>query len=116
MLRRRPFAFGAVLVFGFLHREFTLYAIPALVVIYAADPALWTAAAARWTGLMAAGFALVWLVLDDLRFHLEGVSLFLQARMFAQWPCLKAMGPIDRLHYLITICLPVLFGGTRITL
>src|SRR5712691_1193922 len=104
MLRRRPFAFGAVLVFGFLHREFTLYAIPALVVIYAADRALWTAAA-RWTGRMAAGFALVWFALDDLRFHLEGVSLFLQARMFAQWPCLTAMGPIDRFRYLITICL-----------
>ena len=33
MLRKRPFAFGALLVFGFLHREFTMYAVPALVVI-----------------------------------------------------------------------------------
>ncbi|HEY3045184.1 MAG TPA: hypothetical protein VGJ39_14220 [Vicinamibacterales bacterium] len=116
MLRSRPFAFGALLVFGFLHREFTMYAVPALVVISAADRSVWTAAAARWMAWMAAGFALVWLILDDLRFHLEGLSLFLQAQMFSRWPCLEVMGPIERLRYLLTICLPVLFGGTRIQL
>ena len=80
MLQSQPFAFGALLVFGFLHREFTVYAVPALVLIHIADRSFWTAAAARWAALMAAGFALVWLILDDLRFHLEGVSLFLQDR------------------------------------
>ena len=33
MLRARPFAFGALLAFGFLHREFTMYAVPALVLV-----------------------------------------------------------------------------------
>ena len=43
MLRARPFAFGALLVFGFLHREFTTYALPALVAVHAADRSVWTA-------------------------------------------------------------------------
>jgi hypothetical protein len=40
----------------------------------------------------------------------------LQAQMFGQWACLGILGPIDRIRYLITICLPVLFGGTRMAL
>src|ERR1700681_340323 len=53
MLRSRPFAFGALLVFGILHREFTLYAIPALLVVQAADRSLWPPGTARWTMRMA---------------------------------------------------------------
>jgi hypothetical protein len=116
MLRRQPFAFGALLALGYLHREFTLYAIPALLAIHVADRSVWTAAAARWAAWMAAGFALVWVILDDLRLHLEGLSLFLQAKMFAQWPCLTTIGPLERIRYLIVNCLPVLFGGTRMPL
>jgi hypothetical protein len=116
MLRPRPFAFGALLALGYLHREFTLYAIPALIAIHLADRSVWTVAAARWTAWMAGGFGLVWLVLDDLRFHLEGLSLFLQAQMFAQWPCLTTIGPLDRIRYVIMTCLPVLLGGTRMPL
>src|SRR5207248_1018979 len=33
LLRGRPFAFGALCAFGFVHREFTLYALPALALI-----------------------------------------------------------------------------------
>jgi hypothetical protein len=116
MLRPKAFAFGALLALGYLHREFTLYAIPALTAIHVADRSAWTAAAARWTAWMAAGFALVWLILDDFRLHLEGLSLFLQAQMFAQWPCLTTIGPLERIRYVIMRCLPVLFGGIRMPL
>lgn len=116
VLRGRPFAFGALLAFGFLHREFTMYAVPALVLIHAADRSLWTAAAARWTMRMTAGFGLVWLIIDDLRLHLSGVSLILQAQMLGRFACLENVGPVERIRYLITTCLPVLAGGTSMSL
>ena len=39
ILRQRPFAFGALLGFGTLHREFTFLALPALAVACWRDPA-----------------------------------------------------------------------------
>jgi hypothetical protein len=116
MLRSRPFAFGALLVFGFLHREFTIYAVPAMLLVHAFNRSLWSAEAGRWTMWAAAGAALVWLILDDLRFHLEGSSLFLQAQMAGQWACLDVLGPIERIRFLIATCLPVLIGGTTMPL
>jgi hypothetical protein len=120
MLRRRPFAFGAMLLFGFLHREFTMYAVPALLMVNAADRSVWSAAGARaatrWTARMAAGFAVVWLILYYLRFLLDGESLFQQAKMASRWVCLEGMGLVDRIRFLITTCLPVLIGGTRMPL
>ena len=65
MLRGRPFAFGALLAFGFVHREFTIYALPALALVELADRSSWTADTVRRAARGAAGFALVWLILDD---------------------------------------------------
>jgi len=116
VLRGRPFAFGALLAFGFLHREFTMYAVPALVLVHAADRSLWNAAAARWTMRVIAGFGLVWLIIDDLRLHLSGVSLILQVQMLIRRVCLETIGPVERIRYLFTACLPVLAGGTKMSL
>ena len=47
MLRGRPFAFGALLAFGFLHREFTMYALPAIALVELAGGSAWTADTVR---------------------------------------------------------------------
>jgi hypothetical protein len=115
-LRRQPFAFGALLAFGFLHREFTIYAIPALVVVQAADRSWWSAATARWLAWVGAGFALVWLVIDDVRLHLNGLSLLLQAQMLGNHACFEAGQLVGRFRYVLTTGLPVLFGGRTMPL
>ena len=38
---------------------------------------------------MAAGFGLVWLIIDDLRLHLDGLSLLLQAQMLGAHACVE---------------------------
>jgi hypothetical protein len=116
MLRSRPFTFGALLVFGFLHREFTMYAVPALAVIYAADRSAWTAEAPRWLLRMAGGFGLVWLIIDDLRLHLEGLSLVSQAQMLGAHACMEVGQLPGRIRYVLETALPVLSGGTTMTL
>ena len=58
-LKQRPFAFGAVLAVAFLHREFTIFAIPALVFVEAASGSFLDRANLRRAGWMGAGFVLV---------------------------------------------------------
>jgi hypothetical protein len=57
LLRERPLWFGAVLGVGFLHREFTIYAVPVLLLGDAMSGALWRPARVR-TWLVAAVVAL----------------------------------------------------------
>src|SRR2546430_341877 len=45
-LRYRPFAFGVLLAFGFLQREFTLYALPAVAFVEIAGGS-WTSETVR---------------------------------------------------------------------
>ena len=89
MLQSRPFAFGALLVIGYLHREFTLYAIPALVVIHAADRSIWSAAAARWMAWMAAGAALCGSSSTISGSISRAFPCSCRRKMFAGWPCLQ---------------------------
>ena len=116
MLRGRPFAFGALLAFGFLHREFTMYALPALVVLHAADRSLWSPGAPRWATRMAAGFGLVWLIIDDAKMHLMGNSLALQAQMLGKDACFGVGEYLARIRYLFRVSLPVLSGGKTMIL
>lgn len=116
MLQSRPFAFGSLLAFGFLHREFTMYALPALVVIHAADRSLWSPAAPRWAMRMVAGFGLVWLIIDDAKMHLMGNSLALQAQMLGNHACFDAAEYLTRLPYVFTASLPALVGGRPMVL
>ena len=116
MLRQRPFAFGALLVFGFLHREFTVYAVPALVAVHATDRSLWSAGAPRWLMRMAAGFALVWLVIDDLRLHVDGLSLWLQAQMLGNHACVELAQLPSRFLLALEFALPILAGGKTMAL
>lgn len=112
MLRGRPFAFGALLAFGFLHREFTMYALPALALVELAHRSSWTATALKRVALGAGGFALVWLILDDAKMHLTGNSLLLQAQQLGKFTCFGGLTLFDRVAYVFTNIWPVLTGGT----
>lgn len=66
-IRRRPIAFGALLAFGFLNREFTIYALPVVLASEAVGGRLFTRhAARRWT-IAAAAFVGVWLAVAAVR-------------------------------------------------
>jgi hypothetical protein len=115
-LRDRPRAFGILLAVGFLHREFTIYAIPALLATHLTDRSAWTSAHLPWLWKASTGFALVWVGLDYVRLHLEGASLFLQAQQLGRLTCLRLAELLDRTGYLFTEVLPALSGATVMTL
>ena len=116
MLRARPFAFGALLAFGFVHREFTMYALPALALVELADRSAWTRTAVRQVLYGAGGFALVWLILDNAKMHLNGSSLILQVQQLGKFSCFGGPALIERLQYIVTPIWPILTGGTEMQL
>lgn len=59
-LRARPLWFGAALGIGFLNREFTAYAVPALLLAQGLTGRLFTRDGARFWTLAAVGFLVVW--------------------------------------------------------
>jgi 4-amino-4-deoxy-L-arabinose transferase-like glycosyltransferase len=74
MLRARPGWLGAVLGVGFLHREFTLYGLAALVVVWLLDRSLLTRERLKTLVLAAATAAAVWLFVDALRPYSSGAG------------------------------------------
>jgi hypothetical protein len=112
-LRHRALAFGAALGLGFLHREFTVYAIPALAIVEARRGSIRTRDGWRRVALAAAGFAVVWLVIDDLRMHLSGEPLALQAASLRGQMCFAPRELGARAVSVVTHALPVLFGGAQ---
>src|SRR6266404_6054905 len=59
-LRRRPFAFGLLLAVAFLHREFAIFTLPAILLVEVRRPGFWSRGNVRRAGWAAAGFAFVW--------------------------------------------------------
>jgi hypothetical protein len=115
-LRRRPLAFGAVLAVGFLHREFTIFVVPGLLLAEAGRERLWSRANAERAGWMLAGFAVVWLAIDDLRMHLSSEPLGLQVASLRGQSCLDPRELAARFQSLMTTALPTLFGGLPVPL
>ncbi len=66
-LRHRPVAFGALLAFGVLHREFTIYAFGALAILWVLDRGWHRRGVARDAALGGLGFAAVWQVIYLLK-------------------------------------------------
>jgi hypothetical protein len=117
--RRRPFVFGLILAVGALHREFTLFALPALLVAVVATDgirSLFARATLRFAGWMMAGISLVCLVVDDLKLRLEGSSIALQAVSLGGQMCSEGRGILMRARDVATRALPVLFGGLPVHL
>jgi hypothetical protein len=115
-IRRRPFAFGALLAVTYLHREFVIFTVPAIAILEARRPGFWTLATARSIALAACGFALVWLVVDDLKMHLSGGTLALQAASLRGQMCLTAPQLLRNAQSVVTEALPSLFGGRPLAL
>jgi hypothetical protein len=112
-LRHRPLAFGAVLGVGFLHREFTIFALPALLIAEAAAAgSIREAIDLRRFARMAAGFAAVWLIVDAIKVYQAGGSLGLQAASLAGQMCFAPEELAPRAATVFTQALPVLYGGT----
>lgn len=111
VLRGRPLAFGAVLMFGFLHREFTLYALPAMAVVLGLRKAWLTRAHVHWIGWVAAGSGLVWLSVDVLRRLEVNSSAIDQAEMLVNQACWVPAEWPARLGYVATTALPTMVGS-----
>ena len=111
-LRHHAVVFGAVLAVGFLHREFTIFVLPSLVIVEAATGELWDPTTLRRAAWIGAGFAVVWLAVDAIRLRQSGVSLGLQAASLAGQMCLTPDEWSGRALSVFTQALPVLFGGT----
>ena len=123
-LRRRPFLFGAVLGVGFLHREFTIFAVPALLVVEALEGTRLTRATAGRLLRVAVSFALVWGIVDVVKRHLSGsgpsageiqtAPLTLQMQTLMGKLCLAPQEVIARFDSFFVDCLPDLFGTRRL--
>jgi hypothetical protein len=109
-LRRRPFLFGCVLTIGFLHREFTIFALPALVLGELTQGTPWRRLL-RLAPRAAAGAALVWLIIDDLKLRLGGGAVGLQVVSLGSQMCGGLHSLALRVDALLTQALPALFGG-----
>lgn len=115
-LRQRPWWFGIVFCVGFLHREFVVYAAPALFVAQWGERRWWTR---RDLARAAAGFAAVWLTIDLIKRSVNvygpsggefaAGSLLMQSQQIAVWLSLEAYG--DRIWHLASRGIPDMFGA-----
>ena len=115
-LRRRPFAFGLVLAIAFFHREFTIFVLPALVLVEARRADFWSRSTVVRAAWVLAGFALVWLVVDDLKMHLLGAGLIGQAASLGGQMCATLGDLAQRARALVVEALPILYGGRSMPL
>jgi hypothetical protein len=123
-LRARPFLFGAVLGVGFLHREFTIFAVPALLIVEALEGSLMTRAALGRLVRIAISFGIVWGIVDVLKRHLtgsgpaagamHGAPLTLQMQTVMGKLCLAPHEVMSRLDSFVVDCFPDLFGTRRV--
>lgn len=113
-LRSRPLLFGMLLAFGSLHREFTIFALPAVILVEAASGELWAWTNIRRAAWMAFGFGLVWVIVDDLKMHLAGSAASLQIASLGNQTCFDGEWP-RRIAALLRQALPALFGLDRAT-
>lgn len=118
LLRNRPLAFGALLGFGTLHREFTFLALPALAIASLGDGMFW-----RWKSLAgrAAGFGATWIVVDIIKRHVNRFgpsggdwsagSVTLGAQTFAQWLSFDIRQDWLRIWELLKRGIPYILGA-----
>lgn len=108
VLRHKPLAFGAALCFGTLHREFTIFALPAI-----AGASWLEGRRVDWPSIARAaiGFAGMWVCVDVLKRVLGGGPLLQEAQTIGRWLSLDASGYLARLQSLVTAGLPEMFGG-----
>jgi len=114
-LRQRPVWFGFVFCVGFLHREFVLYAAPALVIAQWCEARWWRV---RDVAMAVGGFAAMWLTIDLLKrstslygplgANFATDTLLMQSRQLALWLSLDAY--TDRVWQLVSRGVPDMLG------
>ena len=125
-LRDRPFLFGALFGVAYLQREFTVFAVPALLAVKALDGTLLTRATLARLMRAAVAFAVVWIVVDVLKRHLNSYGppagglqtgpLILQMRMLMLRLCVTPQALLSRFDSFFFDCLPDLLGLRRLPL
>jgi len=117
-LRGHPVAFGVLLCFGSLHREFTVFALPALAVAMWGTRRQWS-----WAGIVksAAAFAVLWVAVDQLKRQISAVgpsdtataagSLLLEAQSIGAGLAWSPERYLPKLWQVLTIGLPHFFGA-----
>ena len=110
-LRRKLVPFGIVFCIGVLHREFTVFALPAIAV------ALWIEGdVPSWRDVARGAAACVgtWVAIDLLKLAIGSGSLAQQAETIGSWISLD--GYLIRLESAIARGVPALFGGRAMRL
>ena len=110
-LRRRPMPFGAVLAVAYLQREFAIFAVPALVLVEWREWLPVTRDTVTRAARSAVGFAIVWLIVDDMKMHLAGGTLALQMASLRGQMCLDRAELMRHARALLTEALPALYGA-----
>ena len=125
VVRQRPYVFGTLLCIGFLHREFTIFALPALLAVEALNGRRLTRDTWLRLARMAAAFGVVWIAVDLLKRHLNGSGpatgpivtgpLTLQIETLWRRLCFGPQEFWSRFESFFVDCLPDLFGVRRTT-
>jgi hypothetical protein len=109
-LRRRPLAFGVLLAIGYLHREFTIFALSALVVAQWREWTSSVTASARRAGWTAIGFGVVYALVGLAKTRTGAGGIGLQAASLAGQLCVTWPDLVDHTRALVSEALPTLFG------
>ena len=117
LIRDRPLAFGALLAFGTLHREFTFLALPALAAVEIGKRSFWSVPS---LAKRAAGFAAVWLLVDVLKRNINMLgppggdwvsgSAALGPQTFVKWLSFDWSSYAARLRDVVTWGIPDMLG------
>ncbi len=117
LIRDRPIAFGVLLCFATLHREFVFLALPALALVEIRNRKFWNV---RSIAQRAAGFAVVWIVVDILKRNVNRLgpaggdwsagSLTQGPETFAKWLSFVWSDYSTRLWELLTWGIPDMLG------
>jgi len=113
LLRRRPIAFGAFLCVASLHREFTVFAVPPIILLD-----WWRARAFRWRSLAmsVAAFAAAWLAVDAIKRIESHASISQEAEQVGRLLSFHPDVYFARLRLLLTQGVPDLFGARPLPL
>jgi len=118
-LRGRPAVFGPVLAVGFLHREFTIFAVAAVGVASYRETGRSSLVDWHWVSRAALGFAAVWLAVDQLKARIGTMgpsgptataSLTVQLDMLLSRVVLAPSMVLPKLRQAVTEVLPDLLG------
>lgn len=113
LLRRRPIAFGAFLCLASLHREFTVFAVPAIVLLD-----WWKARAFSWSSLAksAVAFVVAWVAVDAMKRLESHGSIAQEAVQVGRLLSLHPDVYVARMQLLMTQGVSDLFGARPLPL